>query len=350
VVKAEPDMVTSYDIKTGKKNWSLILGGSVCEDSDQSDSNRVLIALNMGGGVCQDVVLIDIQRGVKLWDYMLLQRSASDPAWDYLKPAKWFSPLQLAVSNGQALAVWETGERVLRLSDGKVLASTDRKMCGDVRADGGDQLIAESMCGHYWEVRALDPKDPKRARWTWKAPKDHMVQTVLSTNPTVLVVSDGGGKYPRIVILNDSNGSERANIGIANDRGIGDNIAYLVADGRLFMGTKGTMSAFSLSNGKKAWTYQADPNRVPKPVAVQGEELAVYLAATPDRVGELHRVSASTGRVTRITRHDESVRNVEWEMDHRDATPYLKDGRLLLSQEGSIDSLDSKVVLAITEE
>ncbi len=84
------------------------------------------------------------------------------------------------------------------------------------------------------------------------------------------------------------------------------------------------------------------------PVAVQDGQLAVYVAGTPERVGELTRVSTGTGRAVRTIRLSPDLRTTEWRLERaRSAVAHLKTGVLLLVNEGALESQDSDVMVAV---
>ncbi|MEU5053280.1 PQQ-binding-like beta-propeller repeat protein [Streptomyces sp. NPDC021096] len=353
VVKAEPDMMTAYDLKTGRKQWSLILDGVLCAASREADADRVLIALKTAG-MCETMAAVDIRHGSLLWSQPIALYKADDPDADNFRPEKWPAQLEVAVGAGHGLITWATGAKTVRLDDGKAVGETPEKECRWVGAAGGAQLLALRRCGERTTVRAQDPGAPDRPRWTWEGREGEEVLAVLSTRPVVLLTGTGQGRPAQLVALADD-GKERSRFELPADReghvcasGVSKCPAYLVDGDTVYVARKGSTTAYGLANGREKWTYKADTNRMAFPVAVQDGQLAVYVAGTPERVGELTRVSTGTGRAGRTTRLSPDLRTTEWRLERaRSAVAHLKAGVLLLVNEGALESQDSDVVVAV---
>ncbi|KJY41237.1 hypothetical protein VR41_13495 [Streptomyces sp. NRRL B-1568] len=359
-MKAEPDTVTSYDIKTGEKQWSLLLDGVQCAASRDIDAGRVLIALKMEDS-CTAMTVIDIRRGKKLWTQPIVTLRADDPEADSFRPEKWAAQLEVSVSQGHGLISWATGSHIIRLSDGQLIGYTGKEEeCRDVGAAGGAQLLTHRYCGHRATVRSQNPQSLGNPHWTWQGPEKQLVADVLSTRPVVLLMGEGEGttvgRPTQLVVLNETDGKERARIQLQHDhevnycaQSMSRCSEYLVEGETVYVAGKGLTTAYDLTTGRERWTYKADENRVGFPVSVSDGELGIYVAATPERVGELARVSVRTGKEIRTTKNAESLRTAEWQLVHRgNMVPQLRNGRLLLVNEGSLESLDSDVILAIS--
>ncbi|MEU4210583.1 PQQ-binding-like beta-propeller repeat protein [Streptomyces sp. NPDC026206] len=352
VVKAEPDMMTAYDLKTGTKQWSLVLDGVLCAASRDADADRVLIALKKSG-TCDAMTVIDIRRGSRLYSQPIALHTIGDPDLDNFRPDKWQVEMEVAVSGGHGLITWATGAKVIRLGDGKTVGESPEKECRIVGAAGGAHLLTQRRCGQRTTVRSQNPDAFDRPRWTWEGREGEDVAGVISTSPVVLLISVGQARPLQVVAL-DGDGKERSRIELRRDHetsacssGMSKCPEYLVDGDTVYVARKGSTTAHDLANGREKWTYKADANRTAFPVAVQGGQLAVYVAGTPERVGELSRVSARTGEAVRTTRLADDLRTTEWRLARKGAVAHLKEGLLLLVNEGVLDSVDTDVVVAV---
>ncbi|MEV4741900.1 PQQ-binding-like beta-propeller repeat protein [Streptomyces sp. NPDC049555] len=357
VVKPEPDMVTSYDLRSGTKQWSLVLSGTLCAASRDSDEGRVFLAVEIDG-MCDTVVAVDIERGVQLWSDRVAASAPDGPAADDFRRAKRRVPATVSVSGGIGLIAWASGGKAFRLSDGKVAAALPGEApCGETGTIGGTQFLIQRSCeGQPPVVRAFDPKSPERPRWSWQGVKGESVEGMLSAHPVVLLLRDTTAHSAHLVTLEDENGKERSRIELRRDHAVLECSSsmsrcpeYLINGDIAYIAGKGATTAYDLGTGRERWTYKADANRTALPVAVNGGHVAIYIPATPERVGELTTVAAATGKLATTVRHSPDLRTAEWHLAHgQSATAHLQRGRLLLVNEGGLESRDSEVVVAVT--
>ncbi|GAA2725705.1 MULTISPECIES: PQQ-binding-like beta-propeller repeat protein [Streptomyces] len=356
VVKAEPDMLTAYDLKSGERQWSMVLDGTLCSASRDSDDGRVFLALDFGG-TCGVVTAIDIRRGVQLWVGEVALFTQDDPEMDNFRRDKWKVAPTVSVSGGRGLITWATGTKVFELSDGKLLAEALREpSCEDVATAGGAQFVTQRYCAdRRATVSAYDPKTLDHPRWKWQGKEGEMVYGILSTRPVVLLVGNGIGVRTDVVTLDDKDGKERSRIALRRDHdshscssSMSKCPEFLVDGDTVYIAGKGATRAFDLTTGHERWTYKADANRTALPVAVQDGKLTVYVAATPERVGELATVATTNGKATHTTHLSGDLRTTESRLAHgRSMTAHLRGGRLLLVNEGSLESQDTDVVVAV---
>ncbi|MCC3779893.1 PQQ-binding-like beta-propeller repeat protein, partial [Streptomyces sp. UNOB3_S3] len=355
VVKAEPDMVTAYDLKTGEKQWSLVLDGVLCAASRDADDGRVLIALK-ASGFCDAMTVIDIRRGVRLWSEPIALHKGDDPDLDNFRPEKWKAELEVAVNAGHGLITWATGAKIVSLADGKLVGDSPQKEpCRFVGAAGGSQMLTLARCENRTRVRSQNPAALDKPKWTWEGRGEEEVDEVLSTRPVVLLTSDGQGRPVQLVTLNDTDGKERSRIELRRDHdgsicsaSVSKCPEYLIDGDTVYVARKGSTTAYDLTNGREKWTYKADTNRTAFPVSVQNDRLAVYVPGTPERVGELSRVSTRTGEAARTTHLARDLRATEWRLARpRALVSHLRGDRLLLLNEGRLDSQDADVIVAV---
>ena len=355
VIKAEPDMVTSYDLRTGKKQWAFLLDGTLCAASRDVDGDRVLVSYELHGA-CVGLTAVDIRNGDRVWSLSLID-VVREQADSELKPDTWKWPLQVAVSNGHGLVSWGTGERLVRLSDGETVSEEKRKKrCDVVRAAGGAQLVTANLCDGQYTVESLDVDAPDKPKWTWRT-GDIYVQSIVSSDPAVIVTGENPHETAELIVFGD-NGKERSRIDVS----VGgearscrrltspDCTSFLVTGERVYGASKGATTAYDITTGERAWVNQTDTDRLGVPVAVDGEELVTYVAATVARPGRHSRVSVETGKTLRTTRHDQRFSRAEWELaDSGEAVPYLSGNRFLLVQEGLVGDEDDDIIFAVAD-
>ncbi|GHF55163.1 outer membrane protein assembly factor BamB family protein [Streptomyces morookaense] len=359
VVKAEPDTVTSYDIRTGERKWSLILPGTQCAASRDIDADRVLIALRYTDA-CDAMTVIDIRQGKTLWTQPIVLLKADDPEMDNFRPDKWPADMEVSVSQGHGLISWATGAHIVRLSDGQLVGDTGKQdACNDVGTAGGAQLLTQRFCGKRATLRSQNLKSLAKANWQWDGPEDQTISDILSTKPVVLLMSDAAGKNfgkpTQLIVLGDTDGKERTRIPLQHDHEVSYCTSsmsrcaeYLVAGDVVYVAGKGSTTAYDLSTGRERWTFKADENRLALPVSADDREVGIYVAATPEREGKLIRVTTRTGKEIRTTDNSPDLRTTEYQLAHsKSAVPYLAEGRLLVVNEGLLESQDNDEIVAI---
>lgn len=358
VVKAEPDMVTAYDVKSGEKKWSFILTGPLCAASRESEGNVAVVA-TMFGGHCIDLKAFDLRDGHRTWDELVL---ADSGLGDTLSPEKWGkSEPRIALHEGHVYMTWNTGEQTRRLSDGKRVDEQKHDACEWVDAAGGAQLISITYCGEKEiQIRSLDPGKLGKPRWSTAMPRNDGFLSIVSTRPLVLSQSPGKNSADDqfdFVTLDPATGKEKARIAYNRNWRLGD--CFLVTSGctgalvdqdSLYVAGQGLTYAYDLTSGKERWTYKGDANRSTAPVAVHDGRLAVYTPATSDRPGRLAYVATSSGKALRTVDHSNDARDRKNEavMGRIAGFPRLVDERLLLIKDGGLADENEGVILAIS--
>ncbi|MEV4435075.1 PQQ-binding-like beta-propeller repeat protein [Streptomyces sp. NPDC049585] len=361
VVKAEPDMVTAYDIRTGEKKWSFLLAGSLCAASRESDGGTAVVSVEYEG-VCARLMAFDLRDGKRKWEELLVDDKDEAEA---LKPDKWLkAALELAVHDGHLYATWGAGEQTRRLSDGKRVGSIKRKACEMVDSAGGARLIAITYCDFKSDgeitIRSLDPKNLDKPKWTTKLPRRDGFLSIISTNPLVLAQAPGkGGPDARydFVVLDPDSGKEKTRVPYNSFWQLGS--CFLADSGctgvladkdSLYVSGKGVTMAYDLATGKERWTYKADANRYTIPVAVHGGRVAAYTVATPERRGRIAYLDTATGKAVRTVEHSDTAKDRKNEamMSRIDGFPRLVDDRLLLVNDGQFADEQAGMVLAIS--
>lgn len=358
VVKAEPDVVTAYDIKTGEKKWSFLLTGTLCAASRESEGNVAVIAA-MFGNHCMNLKAIDLRDGHRVWDELLMDEK---DAGDSLDPKKWGkSGPHLALHDGHVYTTWKDGEQTRGLSDGKRVDQRKQDACEWADAAGGKQLIAITYCGQSEiKLRSLDPKKLDKPKWSSSLKRNDGFVSVISTDPLVLSQSPGqGGEGNRydFVVLDPATGKEKTRVAYNSYWRLG--ACFLSTSGctgaladkgsnSLYVAGQGVTMAYDLTTGKERWTYKSDANRVTVPTAVRDGKLATYVPASAERRGRLDYVSTADGKVARVVEHSDREKDRKIESMMAKVTfPRLVNGRLLLIVDGEVGSDEDGMILAI---
>ncbi|MEV0281532.1 PQQ-binding-like beta-propeller repeat protein [Streptomyces sp. NPDC050610] len=354
VVKAEPDMLTAYDIKSGEKKWSFILSGTLCAASREADGNRVVIA-TLFGQVCTDVTAVDLRTGERSWEQSIATEEKAGPA---LTPAKWRkAPLAIAVHGGYAYLSWATGEESRSLVDGKRVSQQKRKACEMVNAAGGPELISTAYCGSTSTIRSLDPRDLRKPKWSSTMAKGTFASSIISTRPAVVMTSRDTGGAAAFSVFDSATGHRGADIAANDFWQLGS--CFLTATGCtgalvegdiLYVGGKGMGMAYSLTDGKSRWTYKSDTNRTTFPVAVAGDrgKVAFYTVPSSERPGRLSYVSVKTGSAVRTITHADATRAREaTAQTHGGTVLRIAGDRLLVVDANDIPTEATDTILAI---
>ncbi|MEU4210586.1 PQQ-binding-like beta-propeller repeat protein [Streptomyces sp. NPDC026206] len=359
VVKAEPDMVTAYDIKTGEKKWSFLLMGSLCAASREAEGNVAVIAVEFEN-VCTHLMTFDLRDGHRTWEELLVEKKE---AGDALDPRKWGkSGPEIALHAGHAYVTWATGEQTRRLSDGKRVEEQKHDACEIVDSAGGERLISITYCDGTRDIklRSLDPRKLDKPKWSRTIDRNDGFVTIISTNPLVLSQAPGkGGADARydFVVLDPDTGQEKARVAYNSYWLLGSCFlpmsgctGALVDKGSLYVAGKGVTAAYNLADGKERWTYKADANRYTTPVAVRNGQVAAYTVATPDRRGRTTYLDASTGKPVRTVEHSDrdKDRKNEAMMSRIEGFPRLVNDRLLLINDGGFADDQAGMIYAIS--
>ncbi|MEU8583539.1 PQQ-binding-like beta-propeller repeat protein [Streptomyces abikoensis] len=359
VVKAEPDVVTAYDIKSGEKKWSFLLTGTLCAASRESEGDVAVIAA-MFGNHCMNLKAIDLRDGHRVWDELLMEEK---DAGDNLDPKKWGkSGPRLALYDGHVYTTWKDGEQTRRLSDGKRVDQRKQDACEWADTTGGKRLISITYCGESEiKLRSLDPAKLDKPKWSSSLKRNDGFVSVISTDPLVLSQSPGkGGQDNRydFVVLDPETGKEKTRVVYNSYWRLG--ACFLSTSGctgaladkdsnSLYVAGQGVTMAYDLTTGKERWTYKSDANRVTVPTAVRDGKLATYVPATAERRGRLDYVSTIDGKVARVVEHSDRDEDRKNESKMAKVTfPRLVNGRLLLVVDGGVASDEDGVILAIS--
>lgn len=314
IVKTTPDAVVSYDIDSGRRNWSVPLSGESCPGSKESSDDRIVVQYGTG---CARVMAVDIAKGAKLWDKKL-------PVEDGRTS---FGYSQIAVSGETAAVSWLGGaSAAYEIGTGKLLRTPKADgNCSDIGYKGGPKLVAVVQCGAYsdptYYVQGISGSGDKQ--WTWEVPSHNEVNSVISTDPVVVGLSAGTSSLlSDLVYLEDGKMKSRISLGNpgadakyridCHVMGEGRCQDYAVDSGTIYLSTRlhagsgssyrrtNEIAAFDLRTGQAKWLAKPDQEREVTVVGLDedGGKVIGYQAATYDRPGRLIAVDTTTHTVT----------------------------------------------------
>ncbi|GHC71797.1 outer membrane protein assembly factor BamB family protein [Streptomyces cinnamoneus] len=358
VVKAEPDMVTAYDIGTGKKKWSFLLTKELCAASRESAGNIAVVSVRFGD-VCTHLMAFDLRDGHRTWEELLVDEKE---AGDSLNPAKWGkAPPEIALYDGHVYMTWAQGEQTRRLSDGKVVAEAKRDKCDRVGSAGGARLIALTYCdgARDVKVRSLDPAKLDKPKWEQKLSLNDGFFSIISTDPLVLSQhpSKSGPNGYDFVVLDPDSGKEKTRVTFQSRWQVGtcqlrmSGCTGVMTDkDTLYVAGKGVTMAYDLATGKERWAFKADENRYTMPLSVKNGQIALYTVATPDRRGRMTYADQATGKTIRTVEHSDVERDRKNEamMNRIEGFPRLVNDRLLLINDGGFEDDQAGMIFAIS--
>jgi outer membrane protein assembly factor BamB len=310
-VKILPDSVRSFDIASGKENWSIPLSGETCPGSRESANDRIVV---MYGADCGQVMAIDIAKGRQLWHKNLPSTQSSG-----------YSYGQIALSGDTAAVAWLGGSAGYKISTGaQIWAPKAGADCEDKGYKGGAQLVAIVQCGGYGGdlyVQALDASGAKK--WNWQVPAGAEVNTVVSTDPVVVGLAAGDSLLSDLVYIDNGRlktkislgaGGADATYGIdcnVNGEGHCHNFAVDPATKTIYLPTKlhapsgsgyertNEIAALDLTTGKPEFLAKPDVEREVHIVGIdEGGQVIGYQKNTYDKPGRLIALDPKTHKVT----------------------------------------------------
>ncbi|MFI0483373.1 PQQ-binding-like beta-propeller repeat protein [Actinomadura sp. 9N215] len=341
--------VTGYGIADGKKRWAVPLPGDVCAASTQMASGRVAVLHGAGGGTCDRVQVVDVQRGKAVWQRPL-------PLWD----SSGTKGTQVVIANG-AVAVQREDEGInaFRLRDGRPLWRRIGLFNGCLYSavGGGRALVAEQTCGGGTSgaVQLLGAADG-RPRWTRPLGEDIGVTGIFSTDPVVIGIGETyDGETTQVLMLDDA-GAPAGRVKL--DKYSGQRSVHCASgevtrcDGIVLSGTTvylraktddfgpQKVTAYDLASGRDLWTSKVTGRAELVPVGFHGGRLIAAHPPVPARKrgysGDPSAVLAldpRTGKDTELMTVSESMTGID-AMIRGEARLYWADGRLILLRYG----------------
>lgn len=319
VVKTMPDALRSFDIDSGKENWSIPLPGDSCPGPVSAANDRLVLQYGKG---CDSVLAVDIARGAKLWAKKLPSPNG--------RTTHLYS--KIALTGDTAAVSWIGGSVAYRISTGAVLWEPKAgSRCVDKGYQGGTALIAVVECGGYGGdeyVQGLSEGGAKK--WSWQVPNGSSVHSVISVDPVVVGLSAGSSSMTDIVYLDGGRMRSRISLGAGGAEATyrircEDNRCTNVAvDGTtIYLTTKlheGSGDAFrrtnevavlDLATGKQKWLAEPDQERELRIVGIRNGEVVVYQRNTYDQPGSVLRLDPASRKLTPLMHLPEAGEDME---------------------------------------
>ncbi|MGW3284342.1 outer membrane protein assembly factor BamB family protein [Streptomyces sp. NPDC001002] len=285
--------------ESGDKAWTLDLGGHLCAVTDHVTADgRTAVVVQppqpegaKSEGVCDQVVLLDLDTGKKLWQKTMPSARAA-----------FVTNTNITLAKGVVAVGWGRGSVAYDMKSGKQLWNgTSTSECEDKGFAGGRELLALEACGELpdtrYEVQRLDPRTGK-AQWTYRLASGVQDVYLPSSDPPVLAVAAGDSLVTDLITLDDD-GKHRATISLGgydakcDDRYFGSSYfgtlencdGVVVGPTQAYVTSKeGTdvdqpadwIVAFDLKTGRGQGKFDGRPFQQVFPLRMNGDELLIF--------------------------------------------------------------------------
>ncbi|MFF7213207.1 PQQ-binding-like beta-propeller repeat protein [Streptomyces sp. NPDC008238] len=341
VVKTMPDALRSFDIDSGKENWSIPLSGDSCPGPESPANDRLVLQY---GTDCDSVIAVDIAKGRKLWAKKLPSPNGRTS----------HSYSEIALTGDTAAVSWIGGSVAYRISTGAVLWTPKAgSECTDKGYHGGTALIAVVECGGFGGdeyVQGLGEGGAKK--WSWQVPNGSEVYSVISSDPVVVGLSAGSLSLTDIVYLDGGKMKSRISLGAGGAdatyriRCEDNRCTNVAVDGTtIYLPTKthsGSGASYSQTNeiaaldlvtGKPKWLAKPDEERELKIVGMSGGKVVAYQKNTYDKPGRLVRLDPATRAFSLFMELPENGKDMENDFLDSDSGRWLYKDHFFLTSD-----------------
>ncbi|MFI8350460.1 PQQ-binding-like beta-propeller repeat protein [Streptomyces sp. NPDC085596] len=301
-VRGVATRLEGYKIAPGydETAWSLELDGHICATSrDMTADHRTAVVIqpphsgaSAGKGVCDEVVLVDLDTGKKLWQRKM-------PAADFA----YVTNTNLALTKGVVAIAWGHGSVAYDMASGRKLWNTSTGAeCQDQGYAGGRALLALVKCGQSgdatYRVQKLDARTGK-PRWTYQVSKGVQGVYLPSADPPVLAVEAGDIDVTDLITLDGANGHRAATISMSGYEPLCGSVGLagpyfgvldkcpglVVGQDRLYVMSKESTEidqpadrivAFDVEKGTTAGKFEGRPFQNVVPLRADGDDLVLY--------------------------------------------------------------------------
>jgi outer membrane protein assembly factor BamB len=300
--------VTGYNLTTGKRAWTVPLSGGLCGASRNVTSAGLVAVVfeteDTAKGRCTRFAVIDVNKGVKVWEKPITDQSVSLGLG-----------LNVAISDTVAAAGWPSGSAAYDTSTGAPAWTAPADGCTQEEHLGGAELLTLSYCktsvGMKFRVGERDP-GTGRATWRYEVPKAKGAWLV-SSEPLVLglLQNDDGLDADQLVTVSDE-GKVRSTIPLGDDyvAGCGEtggcgatvvsgDTAYLGSDPHNYSAGN-RITAFDLTTGKAIRSFPAPDDSTLVPVRAEGKALVAVQEAEPATPARVLRLGPAAGKSTTL--------------------------------------------------
>ncbi|MCQ8194607.1 PQQ-like beta-propeller repeat protein [Streptomyces rugosispiralis] len=344
VVKAVENKITAYKDEGGSK-WTLSLRKAVCAAPTSTTDGKVVVAYEgHGRDSCSQLALIDLNKGVKLWDH---------PAPESDAMGGGYTNVGMAQSGNLVGMAWFGGSAVIKVSDGKEV-SPEKPSAGcsiDGYAGGKVLLRAYSCTNGTAKLQQLTAGGS--IKWTYTIRKGLKVSNIFSSSPAVVALIDQDRSSGGILALSDK-GKERSTLALGKQSyqpecgtdifgtNMGNCEGVAVSADTFYLPTEMTQDhglgstseihAFDLTTGKRKWAVKV-AERLLLPLNMDGKNLISYERPSYTAPGQIVRIGPDGGKpktLLRLPRATQKAERAFYSATHtyRDGNFYIATNRI----------------------
>ncbi|MGW2424147.1 outer membrane protein assembly factor BamB family protein [Streptomyces sp. NPDC001709] len=308
VARTFADRIEGYKIEPhpdwDAKAWTLQLGGHVCAVSrDVTADGRTAVVVEPGhtdnpqAGACDEVVMVDLDTGKKLWQEKM-------PAAD----AASITSTNISLTRGVMAVAWGDGSVAYDMHSGKRLWNTSAtSQCHDSAYAGGRALLALVKCGDSSDATyRVEKLEPRSGKVLWRYSVSNGLRSIYlpSADPPVIAVEAGDYRVTDLITLDPKSGERLATISMngydpqcgGNVEGFFDAVdkcyGMVVSRDRVFVMSKDTddvtrkpenqITAFDLKKGTAVTKFVGRLFQQVVPVRMNGDDLIIFRSTEDD--------------------------------------------------------------------
>ncbi|ASQ97278.1 hypothetical protein CGL27_33360 [Streptomyces sp. 11-1-2] len=322
VVKAVENKIVAYQDEGGSK-WTLSLPKAVCAAPHSTTDGKVVVAYEgRRKDSCSQLALIDLNKGVKLWDHHAPEAGSLGSG---------YTSVGMAQSGDLVGMAWFGGSAVIKVSDGKEVSS-EKPSAGcsiDGYAGGKVLLRAYSCTNGTARLQQLTPSGS--IKWTYNVRKGYKVNNIFSSSPAVVALTDQNRQSGGILAISDK-GRERStlalgkhsyqpecgtdlfgtNMGNCEGVAVSADTFYLPTEMTQDQGTGSTseIHAFDLDTGKRKWAVKV-AERLLLPLNMDDKTLIAYEKPSYSEPGQIVRIAPDGGKPKTLLRLPQATQSTE---------------------------------------
>lgn len=322
VVKAVEDKIVAYK-DDGTRKWTLSLPRTVCAAPNSTTDGKVVVAYEgHGKDSCSQLALIDLDKGVKVWDHDAPEAGSFGGG---------YTSMGMAQSGDLVGMSWFGGSAVIKVHDGKEVAiEKPSPGCSVDGYAGGKALLRAYSCTNGTaKLQKVAPNGT--ITWAYVVRKGYKVDKIFSTSPVVIALSDQDRKTGGILAISDS-GKERSALAVGNQSyqplcgtdlfgtNAGSCQGVATSNDTFYLPTEMTQDsakgptseihAFDLDSGKRKWAAKV-AGRMLLPLSVDGKNLIAYEEPSYGQAGLVVSISPEGGKPKTVLRLPQATREAE---------------------------------------